>query len=169
MLLSDARTRLVALPTKPEVPGAVTPEEANAGVRLENRILKNDFRLSPTASDTVPDTLLSSEGNATTFGASNYEGSVTPVRFMDGTTGAADPENDVAFDTFRAKGTELWLLKSIGRHFTDEFEADDEYDLFHIITDNPQDPTDMAGYIKKVVPLGVQTAWLDLKIAASGV
>lgn len=165
LTLADGRTRLVALTTAPADPEAVTATEANAGVRLECRILKSDFRLSPTASDTIPDTKLCAEGNAVSYGASNYEGTVTPFRELTA-AGAADPTNDIAWDTLKAKGTHLWLLKSEGKKHTEDFAADDEYSLFEVITDNPQDPSDRGGYIKRVVPLGVQDAWLDRKIVA---
>ncbi len=165
-MLADGRLRLRALPEKPADPRAVTAAEANAGEELECRVLKSDYRLSPTASDTVPDTLLCSEGNAVTFGASNYEGSLTPVRMLD-EDGLADPVNDVAWDLTKAKGTTLWLLESEGRSYEDEFEAGDEYSLFEVVTDNPQAPSDRTGWIKRTVPLGVQNAWLDHTITGA--
>ena len=153
--LADGRLRLRALTTAPENPGAVTAAEADAGEKLECRILKSDFRLSPTNSDTVPDTVLCSEGNAVTFGASNYEGTVTPLRYLDG-TGAAEVDNDVAWELLKEKGTHLWLLLSEGKHHEEDFAATDEYELYEVITDEAQKPTDRAGYVKRVVPLGVQ-------------
>ena len=163
--LADGRIRLVALTTKPADPAAVTVTEVTAGVRLEERVAKGDFRLSPVASDTVSDADLAAEGNAVTYGASNYEGSVTPFRELDA-AGKADPTNDVAWDTFKEKGTTLWLLKSEGKKKDEAFAAGDEYDLYEVVTDNPQDPSDRGGYIKKVVPLGVQDAWLNKAIGA---
>lgn len=164
--LADGRLRVRALTTAPAVPGAVTATEANAGEKLECRILKSDYRLSPTASDTVADTVLCSEGNATTFGASNYEGSVTPLRYLDG-AGKSEPENDIAWDLLKEKGTHLWLLVSEGKQHEEEFADGDEYDLYEVITDNPQSPSDRGGYIKRVVPLGVQRAWLNRSVAAA--
>lgn len=165
LTLADGRTRLVALTTKPADPAAITVTELTAGVRLEGRILKSDYRLSPTASDTIPDTPLSHEGNATSFGASNYEGSVTPFRELT-TEGLADATNDIAWDTLGVKGTRLWLVESEGKKATEAFAATDPYDCYEVITDNPQKPSDRGGYIKRVVPLGVQDAWLNGTVAA---
>lgn len=166
LTLADGRIRLVALTTKPANPEAVTAAEAAAGVRLECRILKSDFRLSPTASDTIADTPLCKEGNAVSFGASNYEGSITPFRELT-PEGLADETNDVAWEALKTKYTRLWLLKSEGKRHTEDIVTGDPYDLYEVITDNPQDPSDRGGYIKRVVPLGVQDAWLNKEIAGS--
>lgn len=163
--LADGRIKLTALTTKPANPSLPTATELNAGKQLATRILKSDFRLSATASDTVPDQDLAQEGNATTFGASNYEGSVTPFRYLD-EDGAADPTNDVAYDLLSEKGTELWLYKRVGPKESVPWAADDAAEHFFVVTDNPQDPSDLTGYIKKVVPLGVQSADLHVTVAA---
>ena len=163
--LADARTRLVALTTKPANPAAPTVTELTAGIDLSCRILKSDYRLSPVASDTVPDTELCSEGNAVTFGASNYEGSVTPFRYLT-EDGKADATNDVAWDALKEKGTELWLYEREGPKYDAAWAAADEVDGYEVVTDNPQKPSDRAGFIKRVVPLGVQRAWLGGVVAA---
>ncbi|MBE7701268.1 hypothetical protein H9623_13285 [Oerskovia sp. Sa1BUA8] len=163
--LADARTRLVALTTKPANPAAPTVTELTAGIDLSCRILKSDYRLSPVASDTVPDTELCSEGNAVTFGASNYEGSVTPFRYLT-EAGKADAANDIAWDTLKEKGTELWLYEREGPKYDAAWAAADEVDGYEVVTDNPQKPSDRAGFIKRVVPLGVQRAWLGGVVAA---
>jgi hypothetical protein len=157
--LADARTRLAILTTEPEDLSAVTVAEAEAGIDASCKILKSDYRLSPTASDTVPDTELCSEGNAVTFGASNYEGSVTPFWYLD-SAGVSDVADDVVYQALKAKGTELWLVEREGPRYDQAWAADDEYEVYYVITDNPQKPTDRAGYIKRVVPLGVQRAIL---------
>lgn len=164
--LADGRLRVRFLTTAPAEPGAVTATEANAGEKLECRILKSDFRLSATASDTVADTVLCSEGNATTFGASNYEGSVTVLRYLDG-TGAAEVDNDIAWELLKEKGTTGYVVVSEGKHHEEDFVDGDEYDLFEVVTDTPQMPTDRGGFIKRTVPLGVQRAWLNRTIAAA--
>lgn len=163
--LADARTRLVALTTKPANPAAPTVTELTAGIDLSCRILKSDYRLSPVASDTVPDTELCSEGNAVTFGASNYEGSVTPFRYLT-EAGKADALNDIAWDALKEKGTELWLYEREGPKYDAAWAAADEVDGYEVVTDNPQKPSDRAGFIKRVVPLGVQRAWLGSAVAA---
>ena len=81
-VLADGRRRVRLLTTKPNDPAAVTASEANAGIKAECRILKSDYTLGATGSETVNDAVLCAEGNAVTFGASNYEGSMTPIRYF---------------------------------------------------------------------------------------
>lgn len=164
--LADGRLKLVAMTTKPANPEAVTVAEATAGIDLSCRILKSDYRLSATGSDTVPDSELCSTGNAVSFGASNYEGSVTPFRYLT-PEGLADAANDVAWDTLREKGTTLWLLEREGPEYDVTLANPHEYELFEIVTDEPQKPGDRAGFIKRVVPLGVQRHWRG--VIAAGV
>jgi hypothetical protein len=163
--LADGRIKLVALTEAPAVMTAPTVTELAAGVDVSCRILKSDFKLTAAASDTVPDQELCHEGNAVTYGASNYDGSVTPFRYLTD-AGKADADNDIAWDTFKEKGTELWLVKRVGPKYDVAFAAADEVEIFHVLTDNPQDPSDLTGYIKKVVPLGVQDAELNGVVAA---
>lgn len=163
--LADGRIKLVALAVDPANPGAITVTEANAGTDLSCRILKSDYRLSPVASDTIADAELCSEGNATAFGASNYEGTVTPFRYLD-EDGKTEVANDVAWELLKEKGTHLYFIEREGPHYTEPFAAGDEIEVYEIITDNPQKPSDRAGFIKRVVPLGVQRAWLNKLVVA---
>lgn len=163
--LADARTRLAILTTKPASLTTITTAELNAGIDASCKILKSDYRLSPTASDTVPDTELCSEGNAVTFGASNYEGSVTPFWYLD-PTGKSEVAEDVVYQALKEKGTHLWFVEREGPRYDEDWAAGDDIEVYEVITDNPQKPSDRAGYIKRVVPLGVQRAELDATVAA---
>ena len=163
----DGLERVRVSTTRPDNPGALTAVEADEFVTIECHILKSDFRLSPTASDTISDSLLCTVGNAVSYGASNYEGTVSPVRFLD-EDGLPDPENDIAWDLFKQKGTRLWILVSEGPAHTEAFASGQEYDLYEVVTDSPQKPSDRAGWIKRTVPLGVQNAWLNRTIASAG-
>ena len=158
--LADGRLRLRILTTAPADPEAVTATEANAGIKAECRINKSDFRLSATASDTVDDTELCADSNAVTYGASNYEASMTPFRYIQA-DGTPDATGDEVWAAVQAKGTTLWLLYSEGKRHTEDFAVGDEYELYEVITDKAQKPGDTAGFIKRVVPMGVQRAWDD--------
>jgi hypothetical protein len=164
--LADARTRLAILTTKPADLAAPTVTELNAGIDASCRILKSDYRLSPTASDTVGDAELCAEGNAVTFGASNYEGSVTPFWYLD-EDGKSDVTDDVVYQALKEKGTELWFVEREGPRYDAAWAAGDVVEVYEVITDNPQKPSDRAGYIKRVVPLGVQNAELSGVVAAT--
>lgn len=163
--LADARTRLAILTTKPANILAPTLTELNAGIDASCRVLKSDYRLSPTASDTVADSELCSEGNAVTFGASNYEGSVTPFWYLD-EDGKSDTTDDIVYQALKEKGTELWFVEREGPRYDEDWAAGDAVEVYEVVTDNPQKPTDRAGYIKRVVPLGVQRAELSAVVAA---
>ena len=164
--LADARTRLAILTTAPTGGvNAVTVTEATAGVDASCKVLKSDYRLSPVASDTVPDTELCSEGNAVTFGASNYEGSLTPFWYLDEDGKSATAE-DTVYQALKEKGTALWLVERTGPRYDAPFAAGDVVDVYEVITDNPQKPTDLSGYIKRTVPLGVQRAALGVVLGA---
>lgn len=155
--IADERIKLVALTTAPASLSApkVTELEAVGAIDLSCRVMMSDFKLSATASDTVNEPALCEGGNSGAPGKSNYEGSVTPFRFLDG-TGQADVANDVAYEALKEKGTELWLVKRIGPKYDVDFAVGDDVEVFHVFTDNAQDPSEFTGYIKKVVPLFVQ-------------
>ena len=163
--LADARTRLAILTTKPANLSAPTTTELLAGIDASCKILKSDYRLSATASDTVADSELCSEGNAVTFGASNYEGSVTPFWYLD-EDGQTVVLEDAVYQALKEKGTELWFVEREGPHYTEAWAVGDRVEVYEVVTDNPQKPSDRAGYIKRVVPLGVQNAVLDAVVAA---
>lgn len=165
--LADGRIKLTALTEKPDDLKALTLTELAAGIDLQCRIMFSDFRLSPTGSDTINDEkALCDVGNPVAFGASNYEGSVTPFRYLD-ENGAPEAAEDDAYETLKEKGTELWLVKRIGPEHDVEWAAGDIYDVFHVITDTPQDPSSMSGFIKKIVPLGVQKAELEKTVGST--
>lgn len=164
-VIADGRIKLTALTTKPAKPEAPTIAELNAGVDLQEKILKSDYKLSATASDTVNDAVLAATGNAVTFGSSNYEGSVTPLRYLD-ETGKAIANEDDAWELLKTKGSTMWLAEREGPEHSKEWEAGDEISVYEVITDDPQKPSERTGYIKRVVPLGVQRAWENKKVAS---
>lgn len=100
------------------------------------------------------------------FGASNYEGTVTPFRYLN-PAGLADEANDIAWDLLKEKGTTLWLLEREGPKFDAAFAVGQEYDLYEVVTDEPQKPGDRTGFIKRVVPLGVQRHWRGIVAAGA--
>ncbi len=165
--IAEERIKLVALTEKPANILAPTVTELTAGVDLSCKVMFSDFRLSPTASDTVNEPALCEGGNSTVPGKSNFEGSLTLFRFLDENGEPVDTE-DAGWDLLRTKGAELYLYKRIGPRFDAAWAADQEAEYYHVLTDLPQDPTDFSGYIKKTIPLFVQgDSSLDV-IVASG-
>ena len=163
--IADARTKLAILTTKPANPAAPTVTELTAGIDASCRILYSDYRLSPTASDTIPDRELCAEGNAVVYGASNYEANISPFRYLD-EDGKSETLEDVVYQALKVKGTTVWLVEREGPRYEDAWAAGDDVEVYEVITDNPQKPSDRGGYIKRVTPLGVQRAWLGATVAA---
>ena len=153
--IAEERIKLVALTTKPINPSAPTVAELTAGVDLSLKVMFSDFKLGATGSETVNEPALGEGGNSPALGKSNFEGSLTVFRFLDA-TGAAVVLEDDAWATLKVKGTRLYMYKRIGPKFNAAFAAAQPVEYYHVVTDNPQDPSDLSGYIKKVVPLQVQ-------------
>lgn len=154
--IAEERIKLVALPTRPAKPEAPTIAELTAGLDLSFKILFSDFRLSAVASDTVNEPALGEGGNSSVPGKANYEGTLSVFRFLDPDTGLPIVEEDDAWELLKERGAELHLYKRIGPHINAAFEVSQEVEYYHALTDNPQDPADFSGYIKKTVPLLVQ-------------
>jgi hypothetical protein len=155
--IAEERIKLVALTVAPANPAAPTIAEltATGAVDLSCKVLFSDFRLSPTASDTVSEPALCEGGNSSVPGKSNYEGSLTLFRFLD-EDGKPVVTEDAGWDLLKTKGADLWLYKRIGPRFDEPYTAGQEIEGYHVLTDLPQDPTDFSGYIKKTIPLFVQ-------------
>ena len=154
--IAEERIKVVALTTKPANIHAPKISELAAGKDLSCKILFSDFRLSPTASDTVNEPALCEPGNSAVPTKSNFEGSLTVFRFLDPVTGLAVAVEDEAWDLLKAKGTELWIYVRYGLKFSGAFAAGQDVEYYHVLTDEPQAPSDLGGYIKKTIPLFVQ-------------
>ena len=164
---ADGREKVTALTTKPADLEAVTATEANAGTDIHWHVAKSDFRLSATGSATHNDTPLGAVGLAVNFAESNAEGTLTVFRDLDETgKPVASSESETTFNMVKEKGTELWILVRKGPDADDPWAAADEYSIWHVRTDEPQNPTDRTGYIKYTVPLGVQNFYQFQAIAA---
>ena len=124
--IAEERIKLVALTTKPANPYAPKVSELAAGKDLSCSVLFSDFRLSPTASDTVSEPALCEGGNSSVPTKSNFEGNVSIFRFIDPLTGAPITAEDFAWTLAKEKGTELHLYKRIGPKFSAAFAADQD-------------------------------------------
>ena len=165
--IAEERIKLVALTTKPADPRNPKVSELAAGKDLSCSVLFSDFRLSPTASDTVSEPALCEGGNSSVPTKSNFEGNVSIFRFIDPLTGAPITAEDFAWSLTKEKGTELHLYKRIGPRFNSAWAADQDVEYYPAITDEPQDPPVFGGNIKKVVPLLVQgDSKVHCKVAA---
>lgn len=167
--LFEGNIRVEALSVPPEDIFALTVTELSDGIRLSKALMRNGYRLSPSGSDTIDEPGLEETGNTGAYGASNYEVSLPLFRYLD-ESGLSDPEQDIAYNLFTGKGVHVWLAERIGPPASKDWEAGDPYSLYPIITDDPQQPTDLTGYIKFVQPARVsgQVALRGEVVAAGG-
>lgn len=162
LTLADGRTRVDVLLTAPdgysvgEGPLEISLADLAGLIDATCQINKPDYRLSPTGSDTVPDQPLCRDGNATSFGASNYEGTITILRSLLA-TGQIDPATDTLFTAVGEKGVLAYYLQRIGPKATVPLAVGDSGYIYEAVSDEPQEPQDRAGYIKNVLPLGIQS------------
>ncbi|MEW6894462.1 hypothetical protein V3M68_02855 [Trueperella pyogenes] len=161
--LADGRILLTALKTKPKDIKKITATELKAGVKISCRVMKSGFELGPTGSATITETELCKVGEGQAFGLSSASGKLTVFRYLD-ETGKASEDEDVAFELFKKKGTQLWLVRRDGPPEAKEWAEGDEYSAFEVTTDDPQFPAENTGYIKRVIPLAVADFVLDQKV-----
>lgn len=174
LTLADGRTRVDVMLTMPDgydvgdfdSPIEIALADLTGLVDATCQINKPDYRLSATASDTVPDQPLCRSGNATSFGASNYEGTITILRSLL-VTGLVDPATDTLFTAVGEKGVLAYYLERIGPKATVPLAVGDVGWIYEAVSDEPQEPSDRAGYIKNPVPLGIQSR-RRFEIVASG-
>jgi len=153
--LADGRTKLVFLAEAPTDPEHPTAAELNAGVDLSKAVLASPYTFGPSGSDALAEKSLADEGNSTTYGASNFTVAMTFFRYLL-ESGRSDPDADVAFKIFEAKGVHGWLYERWGPKSRVPFADGDEVRFGAEVTcDDPQAPTERTGYIKMVVPMGV--------------
>ncbi len=95
--LADGRILLTALTTPPANIAAITGAELASGKKISCRIMKSDYTLGPTGSDTVDETEMCKLGKGQAFGQSNYSGTITVFRYLDD-VGVAVVVDDFAFE-----------------------------------------------------------------------
>lgn len=166
--LADGHTKLAVLATAPADPEALTLTELNAGLDASCRIAKNGYALGATASETFADPALCEDVNSTTWGASNFESSIPVFRYYDDTTQEIDAAGDEVYQALKTKGTEVWLVeRETLKKSTDPWAAGDTVNVYRVLLDNPQKPSDRTGYIKNVIAPAVQEGYLDVKVAGA--
>ena len=165
--LADGHTKFAICTTAPANPAAPTAAELNAAIDASDRILASDFTFGAADSDKVAEKSLASASNANAIAAGNFTCGFTPFRYFNASTGAVDPTGDVVFTACKVKGSELWCYaRRNGKLASAAWAAGDEIYLgADVITDNPQPPGDLGGYIKARIPTEVQTAYPYVAVA----
>lgn len=167
--MADGNTRVAYVPTLAN-PAKPTVSELTGGTDLSCRVLKSDFRASAVASETINGmAALCETSNASAPGQSNYEVSFSVFRWFDPENpGKKDPAGDVAFQALKVKGTHGFIVKrETGKAYEDPWVEGDEVEVYEIVTDTPQAPTEAGGYIRRLIPTFPQNGWTDAVVAAS--
>lgn len=167
--LAAGRMKFIACLTKPANPAAPTVAELAAGLDLSCEILDSDFTWTATDSDKLGEKPLCVEENVNAIGASNYTAGFTLFLNFDATSKNLDPAEAAGFAALKQKGTTFWgYARQTAKKSTDAIAASDEIYLGgEVITDEPQQPSDMGGYIKRRIPLEMQRAYPNITVSAT--
>lgn len=168
--LADGKIKFTILTTPPVDPAAPTAVELNAGIDLSCTVLDSDFQWSATDSDKVSEKPLCEAANVNALGASNYQAGMTLFRSFDTSTKNSHITEDAGFTAVKVKGTTVHGYARKTAKSSDEAwaDADEIYMGAEVLTDNPQEPSDMGGYIKTRIPMEVQRAWLNIVVGGVG-
>ena len=153
--LMDGTLKVTILTTAPTDPNAIPLADLTAGIDATCDLAKAGTRFSATASDTINDTRLCDDANANALGASNYEATAAVFWLLDEDGGYATADNPT-YEALRAKGSTVWAVLREGPSAKTDWASGDAYELYEVVTDNPQRPTETSGYIKRIIPMQVQ-------------
>lgn len=169
---AEGREKWILLSVPPADPEAVTLTEVEDGIDASCALSSADSRISAAASATFSDPAICDEIAVTEFGQSNYEGTIAPFRFFDKEGKSETEEDDVRDEVYQAlkdKDTELYvLIRDTSKFSKDAIVPGDEYELYQVVTDNPQRPSSREGYQKRLVPLAIRNAWKGEIAGGSG-
>ena len=130
--LADGNTKLVYVPDLANPSAPTVTELSDAGVLdLSCLVAQNNFQLGATGEDAINDPALCATGNDSAPGRVNYEASMEFFRWT--TT-----EEDKAWTTFTDKGIGGYLVQRIGKPVDQAFAADDEVQVYEVITGTPR-------------------------------
>lgn len=166
--LADGNMKITLLTSAPADLAAITLTELNAGTDISCGV-KHPFSHGAAGSNTINEKAVCQKGNPQVFTDSTYTVSMTAFREF-GEDGLPDSAKDVAFEAFREKGTVAWLVvrDQVGKASGVDWAAGDPYSAYEVMCDDPQNPTDEGGYIKRVIPIAVQNAELDKTVVEAG-
>lgn len=158
--LAEGHTKLIMLTTIPTDPEAPTTTELDAGVDISPDVLASAYSFSAADSDRMSERALDEDQNVNVIGASNYVADITLFQYFDGTSGILDATESASYVALKTKGTLVYLYeRQSGQKSSDASASGDELFGMAVLTDNPQKPADMGGYIKRRIPMEPQNAW----------
>ena len=142
-MLSDGNRKLVFAPTLADPSSPTTTELTDTGVLdISCLVTLNNFNLGATGEDAINDPALCATGNDSAPGRVNYEAGMDFFRWT--TT-----EEDTAWTTFTNKGIGGYLVQRIGKPHGVAFAADDEVQVYQVITGTPMIQSPGGGGFEK--------------------
>lgn len=165
--LAEGHRKVAILTTAPANPSAPTLAELNAGIQASSRILADDWVFGATDSDKVSEKALDSTDNVNALGASNYQAAMSIWRYFNSGTGMPDPTEDALWTATKVKGTTLYVYeRESGKLATAAWAASDELMGMQVLTDSPQKPSNMGGFVKRRIPMEPQAGYPNIAAAA---
>lgn len=156
--LASGRKKWMVLTAKPANPSAMTASDLSAAINVGDKATRDGSFIRATPSNTIDSTHFNSEAQSQVFGESNYNAQIEPYQYRDASTGKLDGTDNALHAAFATKGTTLYIWERKGPKEPVAAASGDDYTLYEVLTDAPQEP-DATGYMRDVVPLAVQQVW----------
>lgn len=169
LTLAKGRRKIgfIALADKPADWSAISlATDASKIIDISSQVARSDFTLGFTDSDKVDDAPLDTVTNVQALDADNFEAKMSVYRYLD--TGGAAGTLDTAWAKLGKKGVRGWLIERVDPLplATVAWAVGDKIKAFPVVTDNPQPPSDLTGYVKRVVPFNPDGDVIDGTFAA---
>lgn len=125
---------------------------------VSDQLFDDGSYLRPSGSETTKEPFISGDQNES-FGQDNFEGQASAALFAD--------EDSAFWEALGVKGASAWVATRSLKAYDAEVEVDDLVSIFQVMSDTPQPPQSREGYQKRIIPLAVQKASTDVKVATS--
>ena len=168
--MADGNIGVYIMTAKPAAAtGIPTVSELTSAVDASCDVAKSGTYLRPTGSDTNSDAEFCEDGNAVTYGASNYEGQIAPFLYFNPSTGKYDATESDVWEALDAKGTTVWvyLVEGVKAKSGGKPIGGEPFYGGSFTTDSPQPGPVTGEYLKRIIPLGYQGGWVMGTLAAS--
>lgn len=133
---------------------AYNPDAPSAAVLTAARNIScaivNGYTVNATGSDTDDSKSICDSANVQTPTFRNYEGNIT--FFRDSNVADIASDYSKAFQFFKNKGAEGWIVRRLGKLSSVAAAVGDVVSSYRFISDNPQDIVGEAGPIQMTVP-----------------
>ncbi len=167
--LADGHQKFTLLVASPNVElDALTTTILNAGIEASCKVTKAGFQWDYADSSRVADAALCDSSDAEAFTSDKLVADFTVFRYWDDSTKLHHATEDAVFQALKEKGTTFWgILRKTAKEWNEPWAVGDEYMVIESLTDNPQDPRDAGGYIKKRIPQAPQRGMSGVVVAGA--